>query len=255
MKILTGYISPSSGSATIDGVDVVGHTVEVRRRIGYLPETTPLYYDLQVNEFLTFAARLRGLGGRRRRERLTWAAETCHLGAFWRKPIGLLSRGQKQRVGFAQAILHDPDVLILDEPTDGLDPNQKHEVRELIRSMSAQKLIVISTHILEEVEAVCNRAIIISDGRMLADDTPFNLAATSRYHNAVRLTLADDVSLDEVEAAIAALESVDQTEVDREHRAVTAIPHAGRPNIEPWQAVSDLVKMRNWRVSSLQLDA
>jgi ABC-2 type transport system ATP-binding protein len=177
MKILTGYISPSSGSATIDGVDVVGHTVEVRRRIGYLPETTPLYYDLQVNEFLTFAARLRGLGGRRRRERLTWAAETCHLGAFWRKPIGLLSRGQKQRVGFAQAILHDPDVLILDEPTAGLDPNQIVGVRDLIRSFAESKTVILSTHILQEVEALAKHVVIIHEGRIVADTDLATLAA------------------------------------------------------------------------------
>lgn len=254
MKMLTGFVLPDAGTATICGFDIATDILSARRHIGYLPEGAPCYPEMTPASFLEFIADVRELAGETRRRRLDEVIGKLHLETVLQQSIDTLSKGFKRRVGLAQAILHDPDVLILDEPTDGLDPNQKHEVRELIRSMSAGKLIVISTHILEEVEAVCSRAIIISAGRILADDTPRNLAATSRYHNAVRLTLTDDVSLDEVQAAIAALDSVDQTEVDREHRAVTAIPHTGRPNIEPWQAVSDLVKARNWHVSSLQLE-
>ena len=171
MKILTGYISPTAGRASIDGLDVVDQSLAVRRRIGYLPETTPLYYEMQVDEFLKFAARLRGIGRWVRPGRLGWVASICHLEPFWKKPIGLLSRGQKQRVGFAQAILHDPDVLILDEPTAGLDPNQIVEVRGLIKSFAQQKTIVLSTHILQEVDAMCDHIVLIHNGEIAADTT------------------------------------------------------------------------------------
>jgi ABC-2 type transport system ATP-binding protein len=148
--------------------------------------------------------------------------------------------------------VHDPDVLILDEPTDGLDPNQKHEVRELIRSMAEDKLIVISTHVLEEVDAVCSRAIIIAKGKILADDSPQQLAAGSRYHNAVRIGLSDGNDFDEVRAAVGRLSSVVTTESDRDHHTITAIAASGQ---EPWREVSDLVAEKNWPVVSVQLEA
>jgi len=181
MKILTGYIAPNSGGASIGGLDVVTESRAVRERIGYLPETTPLYYDMQVNEFLTLAARLRGMPRALRLGRMGWVAEICFLKPFWRKPIGQLSRGQKQRVGFATAILHDPDVLILDEPTAGLDPNQILEVRALIRSFAGHKTILLSTHILQEVHAMCDRVVLIAQGRIAADSTVADLE--SRYDN------------------------------------------------------------------------
>ena len=177
MKILTGYIAPTAGRATIDGMDVVEQSLAVRRRIGYLPETTPLYYDMQVNEFLHFAARLRGISRFERRGRLGWVAGICHLGPFWKKPIGVLSRGQKQRVGFAQAILHDPDVLVLDEPTAGLDPNQIVEVRSLIKSFAREKTIILSTHILQEVDAMCDHIVLINNGKIAADTKADDLRA------------------------------------------------------------------------------
>ncbi|MHC4848947.1 MAG: ABC transporter ATP-binding protein [Planctomycetota bacterium] len=169
--ILTGYLAPNGGRASIAGLDVVGDSQAVRERIGYLPETTPLYYDMQVNEFLDLAGRLRGMGKTQRRGRMGWVAEICHLQPFWRKPIGVLSRGQKQRAGFAAAILHDPDVLVLDEPTAGLDPNQIHEVRELIKSFARHKTIILSTHILQEVHAMCDHLVLIHKGRIAADTT------------------------------------------------------------------------------------
>jgi ABC-2 type transport system ATP-binding protein len=169
MKILTGYLAPTSGTARIGGRDVVGDSLEVRRRIGYLPETTPLYYDMQVNEFLKFTARLRNIDRGDRKGRLGWVAGICHLEPFWKKPIGYLSRGQKQRVGFAQAIMHDPEVLILDEPTAGLDPNQILEVRDLIRSFAEHKTIILSTHILQEVDALCEHIVVVHNGRIRVD--------------------------------------------------------------------------------------
>ena len=177
MKMVTGFVAPSAGSATICGHDIETDTLAAQRRIGYLPEGAPLYAEMTPRQFLAFAADVRELSGSNRRSRLDEVIELLHLGPVLGQSIDTLSKGFKRRVGLAQAILHDPDVLILDEPTDGLDPNQKYEVRQLIRSMSKEKLIVISTHILEEVDAVCTRAIIIADGRILVDDTPENLAA------------------------------------------------------------------------------
>ena len=179
MKILTGYLAPHSGSASIAGMDVVTQSQAVRERIGYLPETTPLYYDMQVNEFLELAGRLRAMPKSLRRGRLGWVAEICHLQPFWRKPIGYLSRGQKQRVGFAQAIMHDPDVLVLDEPTAGLDPNQIQEVRSLIKSFAHKKTIILSTHILQEVHAMCDHLVMIHKGRIAADTS---VAELERQH-------------------------------------------------------------------------
>ncbi len=176
MKMITGFVAPSAGTASVCGHDILADTLAAQRRLGYLPEGAPLYAEMTPASFLAFIADVRGLDGARRRERLHEVIERLQLGPVLGQSIDTLSKGFKRRVGLAQAILHDPDVLILDEPTDGLDPNQKHEVRELIRSMSKEKLIVISTHILEEVDAVCTRAMIIADGRVLADDTPEALA-------------------------------------------------------------------------------
>lgn len=177
MKMVTGFVAPSSGTASVCGHDVQAETLAAQRHLGYLPEGAPLYAEMTPRQFLDFIADVRGLSGSERRRRLDEVIDLLHLEPVLQQATDTLSKGFKRRVGLAQAILHDPDVLVLDEPTDGLDPNQKHEVRELIRSMSAQKLIVISTHILEEVEAVCSRAIIIADGRLLVDDTPEALAA------------------------------------------------------------------------------
>ena len=177
MKMVAGFVVPSSGSAVVCGHDIRTATLAAQQRIGYLPEGAPLYAEMTPAKFLDFIADVRGLSGGGRQARLAEVVSLLHLGPVLDQAIETLSKGFKRRVGLAQAILHDPDVLILDEPTDGLDPNQKHEVRELIRSMSEEKLIVISTHILEEVEAVCTRAIIINDGRLLVDDTPEALAA------------------------------------------------------------------------------
>src|SRR5690606_17928235 len=234
MKMITGFVAPDEGRAVVCGHDVAEQPLEARRHLGYLPEGAPSWPEMTPRTFLDFIADVRGLKGDERRRRLDAVIGELHLGPVLDQSIDTLSKGFKRRVGLAQGILHDPDVLILDEPTDGLDPNQKHEVRELIRSMSADKLIVISTHILEEVEAVCTRAIIIAHGRILADETPAGLAARSRYHNAVRVTLADGANFDEVRAAIAKLPSVAETEADRLHGSVTAIPRQGSGNVEPW---------------------
>lgn len=252
MKMLTGFVTPSGGRASVCGHDVDTDALAARRKIGYLPEGAPCYAEMTPATFLDFIADIRGLTPAVRKQRLDEVVERLHLGAVLNQSIETLSKGFKRRVGLAQAILHDPDVLILDEPTDGLDPNQKHEVRELIRSMSADKLIIISTHILEEVEAVCSRAIIIASGKILADDTPANLAARSRYHNAVRLSLEDAGEFDRAQAAVEKLASVRTTEGDRGQATITAIADQNGDGRAIWQDVSELITEHGWVLHGLQ---
>ncbi len=189
MRMITGFIPPSSGTAVIGGADIIRDSLDARKKIGYLPENAPVYPDMTVTAYLDFCAEIRGFSGAARRRKVEETIEKCFLGNVRFQTINTLSKGFKQRVCFAQSILHDPEYLILDEPTDGLDPNQKHEVRLMIRAMSHDKAIVLSTHILEEMEAVCTRAVIISEGRIVADDTPFNLRKRSEVHGAVSLTV------------------------------------------------------------------
>ena len=188
MRVLTGFIPPSSGTASVMGYDIVEHPIEAKRRIGYLPEGAPAYGDMTVLGFLDFIAAMRGFEAAERRNRVGSAIEKASLPEVAHRPIETLSKGYKRRVGIAQAILHDPPVLVLDEPTDGLDPNQKHEMRKLIKEMAEDKAIIVSTHILEEVDAVCSRAVIISRGRIVADARPDELKRRSEWHNAVRIT-------------------------------------------------------------------
>jgi ABC-2 type transport system ATP-binding protein len=178
MKMITGFLRPDAGSALVDGIDVVADPVAVKRKLGYLPESAPAYPEMTVGEFLGFIAEVRGFRtADARRTQVDRAVALTHLESVRRQTIETLSKGYKQRVGFAQALLHDPPALVLDEPTDGLDPNQKNEVRSLIKSMAAAKAVILSTHILEEVEAICTRVIIISQGRVVADETPAQLQA------------------------------------------------------------------------------
>ena len=177
MRMLAGFITPTEGKASICGHDVETDALAAKSCLGYLPEGAPLYGEMSVLSFLNFIADLRELKGARRKERLDYVIERLQLQSVLGQSIETLSKGFRRRVGLAQAVIHDPPVMILDEPTDGLDPNQKHEVRALINAISRDKIIVISTHILEEVDAVCTRAIIIAKGRVVADETPQQLKA------------------------------------------------------------------------------
>ena len=179
MKMVTGYLEPDSGTITVNGHNVIEDPIAVKSGIGYLPEGAPSYGEMTVEKFLQFIAEVRGYRGGEKTGRIARAVQEVHLESVLHQTIETLSKGFRRRVGIAQAILHDPDVLIMDEPTDGLDPNQKHEVRTLIKEMAAKKAIIISTHILEEVDAVCDRAIIISDGTILFDGSPAELRARS----------------------------------------------------------------------------
>ncbi len=189
MRMITGFIPPTAGTAVIGGNDIRTAAIAARRLIGYLPENAPVYPDMTVTAYLDFCAQIRGFSGQERKARIEETIEKCFLRDVRHQAIATLSKGFRQRVCFAQSILHDPPCLILDEPTDGLDPNQKHEVRQMIRRMSADKAIILSTHILEEMETVCDRAIIIARGRIVADDTPARLKTRSAVHGAVSLTL------------------------------------------------------------------
>ena len=211
MKMLTGFLHPSGGSAVVCGFDVGQSPIEVKRRIGYLPEGAPLYPDMTAAGFLDFVAGIRGLEGDSKRARIAEVVAKVNLQGVLHQRIETLSKGYKRRVGLAQAILHDPQVLVLDEPTDGLDPNQKHEVRALIKGMARDKVIVLSTHILEEVEAVCTRVIIIARGKVVVDCTPAELAARSRWHNAVTLRVPNSNAA-AVEGKVRDLPGVDSVE-------------------------------------------
>ena len=189
MRMITGFLPPTSGTAIIGGSDIIGESLAARRKIGYLPENAPAYPDMTVVGFLGFIAGMRGLSGDSKRRRIEEILERCFLTEVRFQTINTLSKGFKQRVCFAQSILHDPEYLIMDEPTDGLDPNQKYEIRAMIREMARDKTIILSTHILEEVSEVCTRVIIIAKGRIVADDTPERLMTRSALHGTICFTI------------------------------------------------------------------
>jgi ABC-2 type transport system ATP-binding protein len=254
MKMLTCFLSPTSGSAKVCGHDILSDSRRVREKIGYLAEGAPAYSDMTPKGFLEFIAEVRGLKGAKRRERIDYVVETVGIKNVLHQPIETLSKGYKRRVGLAQAIIHDPEVLILDEPTDGLDPNQKHEVRLLIQRMAKNKAIILSTHILEEVDAVCTRAIIIARGTVIFDGTPTDLESRSRYHNAVTLTL-DNKNSDEAEELLKKLNGVQA--VTREpnppggKQTLVVIPANGKSLMA---AVADLAEQKKWRVDELRTE-
>ncbi len=195
MRMITGFLTPTSGTAVINGSDIQQNPVEARRSLGYLPENAPSYGDMTVQGFLRFIAEMRGFAGRERNDMADRAIERCFLTGVRHQTIETLSKGYRQRTCFAQAILHDPAVLIMDEPTDGLDPNQKHVVRNMIKEMAKEKAIVLSTHVLEEVNALCTRVVIISSGTLVADSTPAALEKQGSLDQVFRkLTTTADVA-------------------------------------------------------------
>jgi ABC-2 type transport system ATP-binding protein len=252
MKMLTGFLHPSSGRARVCGFDVGEQPMEAKRRMGYLPEGAPLYPDMTPRGLLEFVAEVRGLGADAR-ARIAQVVDKVQIGGVLEQRIETLSKGFKRRVGLAQAILHDPQVLVLDEPTDGLDPNQKHEVRQLIRSMAADKVIVLSTHILEEVEAVCNRVIIIAGGKLVVDCTPGELAARSSAHNSVTLSVrgTSAAALGESLRKLADVERVDVLEGSDGLARVSVRPRGGR---DLSALVGACAREARWEVDELRLE-
>jgi ABC-2 type transport system ATP-binding protein len=252
MRMLAGFVTPTAGTASICGHDIAAEPSAAKERLGYLPEGAPSYGEMRVRRFLEFIADLRRLEGSRRRARLDYVIARLQLASVLEQSIETLSKGFRRRVGLAQAIVHDPPVLILDEPTDGLDPNQKFEVRALINEMARDKIIVISTHILEEVDAVCNRAIIIARGRIVADDTPLKLAARSRYYNAVSLQLERPEQLAAARAAVAALPAVADVEVSERDVRLTALPRSGATILT---AIAELASSKGLALKELHLES
>jgi ABC-2 type transport system ATP-binding protein len=244
MRMITGFLPPSSGRVSVGGYDVEQSPLEVKRLIGYLPEAAPSYPDMSVEGFLAFAAELRGLDGAARRKAVARVVELCFLDSVLCQSIDTLSKGYRHRTCLAQALIHDPEVLVLDEPTDGLDPNQKHEVRNLIRELGKTKAVVFSTHILEEVDAACTRAIIIDRGRIVANGTPAELRALSAHAGAVTVHAAgaDAQKL----AALGTVEAVDG--------ALRVIPRDKSAAARLALAVVDLAQREGWKIDALRTE-
>lgn len=276
MKMLTGFLTPTSGTAKVAGFDVQDQTINAQRAMGYLPEGAPAYPDMTPDGFLKFVARARGMSGSARDAAIKKAVERTQLEGVLHQPIETLSKGFKRRVGLAQAIMHEPRVLIMDEPTDGLDPNQKHEVRNLIKTLARGggasgsgggadnadqgRAIVLSTHILEEVEAVCTRAIVIAKGKIVADCTPAELLAKSRHHHAVTITVrapAGSRVRDELLSmqGVRAVEvAADQTARDGVASSYTVTPKDGAADATLAARVLGLCQSRGWGVDGLRTE-
>jgi ABC-2 type transport system ATP-binding protein len=252
MRMIAGFIAPTAGQVSVCGHDIETAPVAAKSCMGYLPEGAPSYGEMTVSEFLGFVADVRGLKGQRRAQRRGVVVDRLGLAPVIDQVIETLSKGFRRRVGLAQALIHDPQVLILDEPTDGLDPNQKHEVRRLINELSKDKLVIVSTHILEEVHEVCTRAIIIANGRIVADETPSALEARSRYHHAVSLRFEQADQLTAARTELAGLAEVAAIESDARELRITAVP---KPGANALAAISAIIDKYNWDVPELHLES
>ena len=249
MKVITGFLAPSAGKVTIDGHDISSAALQAKRLIGYLPEGAPSYGDMTTLEFLRFIAQIRGFRGAEIEQRVDHVINEVALESVRDQSIETLSKGFKRRVGLAQAIMHDPKVLILDEPTDGLDPNQKHHVRALIKSLATDKIVIVSTHILEEVTAVCSRAVIIANGKIVADGTPAELESQSRFHQAIRVTLTDSHDL---LADLKAVPGVASVEVAESNGLAYTIFAEGGASI--FSQVSEVAQQKHWPISEFHVE-
>jgi ABC-2 type transport system ATP-binding protein len=255
MKMVTGFLPPTSGTASVAGHDVTKEPLAVKQALGYLPEGAPAYPDMTPETFLGFVADVRGLRGAEKQRRIGEVVEKVHLEGVMRQSIETLSKGFKRRVGLAQAILHDPEVLIMDEPTDGLDPNQKAEVRQLITEMAPRKAIVLSTHILEEVDAVCTRAVIINRGRIVFDGAAGELKKKSRYCNAVTLSVrTSGLGADALSRELTGLGAVASVEgmASQGGRHTCVVVPRNRQSIAA--EIARLAQRQNWEVESMAVD-
>ena len=234
MKMLTGYLQPSSGDALICGHSVTKQSLKARAKIGYLPESAPSYGEMQVEEFLRFAGKVRGLTGGKLNSQIEKVLEDTSLKTVRKQLIETLSKGYRQRTCLAQSLLHDPPVLLLDEPTDGLDPNQKYEVRKLISQLKADRTILVSTHILEEVEAICTRAIILSEGKIVGDGTPEELLSKSVYHNAINLKISvkPNQNVQQILLGIPSVERVESHSSNHQTHSFVILAKQGKPILE-----------------------
>jgi ABC-2 type transport system ATP-binding protein len=252
--MITGYLAPTSGMVTVCGHNIETDQIAAQSEIGYLPEGAPAYGDMTPRQFLAFIAEVRGFKGEAAQTAVSTVIAKTELDGVLEQPIDTLSKGFKRRVGLAQAILHNPPVLIMDEPTDGLDPNQKHSVRALIRAMAKEKAIIVSTHLLEEVESICTRAVIIDRGRIVADGTPAELLSRSRFHNAVTISLAAAQAPSAVNKlkSMNSIASVEQLPPNNGAVRITAYPKKGALLVED---VSALATAEKWDVKELYAEA
>jgi ABC-2 type transport system ATP-binding protein len=255
MKMITGFLAPSSGSIIVGGDEISENPLAVKKRIGYLPEGAPAYPDMTPKDFLDFIASLRGFRGEKKKQKVAETIKRVNLESVLLQPIETLSKGFKRRVGLAQAIIHDPEILILDEPTDGLDPNQKNEVRTLIKNMAREKVIILSTHILEEVDAVCSRAVIIANGRVVADGTPSELKSRSAFHNCITITIkGSTLNSSDVRHKLLSIPQIEKLETIREEDSELSFllfPVRGRSAINE---VSQQAKSHGWDVTELHME-
>jgi ABC-2 type transport system ATP-binding protein len=247
LRMIAGFLVPDAGTVRIKDIDVATHPVEAQKHIGYMPETTPLYTEMTVEGFLRFLAEVRGFRGARRNAAVEEVLERCFLKTVRRQTIDTLSKGYRQRTCLAQALLHNPDILLLDEPTEGLDPNQKQVVRDMIRAMAKERVVMLSTHVLEEVEAICTRAIIISNGRLVADDSPEVLKKQSECYNRVTLRLEEAT---EAISPLKTLENVRRVEQEPDGR-IAVYPKSGVSIVED---IFELIRARKWKLKDLKVD-
>ena len=251
MKILTTYLHPTSGTAQVGGIDILKNPLAVRKIIGYLPEILPLYMDMEVRSYLDFVGRARGLGGGKLRDRVNVVLDECGLRPMYRKIIRDLSKGYKQRTGLAQALIHDPDIIVLDEPTSGLDPHQIVEIRQLIRSLAATKTktVILSTHILQEVEAMADRIVIINRGRTVGDGTIEELRnRASEFERTSISVLGNRI---EVERLLSGVDGVRKVQFVEEVDGCVSFLVMSRPGVELWREVNKLAKSKNWDLREL----
>lgn len=249
MKMITGFLEPTSGQVKVCGIDIAKDPIGVKSKIGYLPEGAPSYGEMEVGQFLHFVAPLRGIKPSLVNSAVESVITRVNLEKVYYQKIETLSKGFKRRVGLAQAIIHDPEVLVMDEPTDGLDPNQKHQVRELITDMSKDKTIILSTHILEEVHAVCDRAIIIAGGKIVADNTPSEMEGMSRYHHAVSFVSDLDT---ELLNKIKQMDCVRDVVYDSRLKETTVFPTQG---LFIFDEISEFLRKQSIQVKSLKMEA
>jgi len=256
MRMVTGFIPPTSGRISVGGHDILQNPIPAKRLVGYLPENAPSYADMSVQGFLGFVAELRGMTGDAKKKAIGHAVEMCMLENVLHQTIDTLSKGYRHRTCLAQSIIHDPDILIMDEPTDGLDPNQKHEVRNLIKRMGANKAIIFSTHILEEVDAACSRVIIIDRGKIVANGTPDELRRRSPRAGAVSVVVSgvSAAQLSEKLGAIGCVSGVETLSESLQQAVVRALPKNPDQKPELVRAVMEMVAQQQWKIEDLRTE-
>lgn len=249
MKILTTYLHPTKGTAKVGGIDVLEDPVGVRKIIGYLPEVLPLYMDMEVRSYLNFVAKARGLGGAKLNERTDIVLDECGLRPMYRKVIRELSKGYRQRTALAQALIHDPDIIILDEPTSGLDPHQIIEIRQLIKSLASGKTVILSTHILQEVEATADRIVIINRGRIVGDGSIEELRARAKQFERAKVSIVG--SREEVERLLSGLSGVQKVQFSGEDNGYVSFVVLGKLGCELWREIGKLARIKGWELREL----